>query len=367
MHGPEINRSYFFAPDNKRGWGNNTYFTYFSEFNRASSHDAYIEAGFLTGLFALSIIGNVFIIGFILYNKDLRTTTNYFVCNLALADILFVTSGPFIAHVRIMETWTLGEGMCHYMIYAMFVFGTVMIWTMAVISIDRYICISSKRISRRKVEPKYVFGICAIIWIVSFPLYCPTAIYCDVIRVATETGTISFCSLVWPRHNGPIRYSAVFTLCACTLGFIIPFVIIIVNYARIFKLLRTSRKSIAHASQKGSLPMWTNSIKQRNVRVVNTLVLLVVVFFIMLTPLFITFIFIQQDSHREIVPSHALVWTVIICYFKACINPFLYAYLNNKLKRGVSSVCKCKKRRISVSVNENLTNKTLSTVSEEIL
>ena len=367
MHGPEINRSYFFAIDTKRGWGNTSYFTYFSEFNRASRHDAYIEAGFLTGLFALSTIGNVFIIGFILYNKDLRTTTNYFVCNLALADILFVTSGPFIAHVRIMDTWTLGKGMCHYMNYAMFVCGTVMIWTMAVISIDRYICISSKRTSPRNVQPKCIFGICAIIWIISFPLHCPIVIYFDVVVVATETGTISFCSLLWP--HGPISYSLVFTLCVCTLGFIVPFVIIIVNYARIFKLLRTSRRAIAHAPQEGSLPMRTNSIKQRNVRVVNTLVLLVVVFFIMLTPLFITFIFIQQDSHsqRFVVPSHALVWTVIICYLKACINPFLYAYLNNKLKRGVSSVCKCQKRRISVSLSKKITKPTLSTVSEERL
>ena len=366
MLGPELYRSYFFGMDTKRGWGNTSYFTFFSEFNRASKHDAYIEAGILIALFALSTIANVFIIGFILHHRELRTTTNFFVCNLALADILFVLSGPFIAHVRLMDTWTLGEEMCHYLNYAMFVCGTVMIWTMAVISIDRYICINTKRTSPRKVQPKYVFGICALIWIIAFPLYCPIAIYFDVIRIATDTGSISFCSLTWPR--GSVSYSAVFTLCVCTVGYIIPFVIIIVNYTRIYKMLRTSRRAIAHTSQERTLPIRTSSIKQRNVRVVNTLVLLVVVFFIMLTPLFITFIVIQQDSSSEtfVVPSHALVWVVVICYLKACINPFLYAYLNNKLKRGMSSACACKRRK-SVSLTRNSTRPTLSTVSGERL
>ena len=364
MLGPEINKSYFFAVDTKHGWGNTSYFTYFSEFNRASKHDAYIEAGFLIALFAVSTIANVFIIGFILYNRDLRTTTNFLVCNLALADILFVTSGPFIAHLRLMDTWTLGESMCHYMNYAMFVCGTVMIWTMAVISIDRYICINTKRTSPRKVQPKYVFGMCALIWIITFPLYCPIALYFDVINVATDTGPVSFCSLTWPR--GSVSYSAVFTLCVCIVGYIIPFVIIIVNYTRIYKILRTSRRVIAHASQGRTFPMRTSSIKLRNVRVVNTLVLLVVVFFLMITPLFITFIFIQQDSNNDrfSVPSHALVWTVIVCYVKACINPFLYAYLNNKLKRGMSSLCACKQIG-SIGLNRNSTKPTLSTVSEE--
>ena len=366
MLGPEFNRSYFFATDTKRGWGNTSYFTFFSEFNRASRNDAFIEAGFLIALFALSTIANVFIIGFILYHRALRTTTNFLVCNLALADILFVLSGPFIAHVRLMDTWMLGEEMCHYLNYAMFVCGTVMIWTMAVISIYRYICINTKRTSPRKAQPKYVFGICALIWIITFPLYCPIAIYFDVIRITTETGTISFCSLTWPR--GSISYSAVFTLCVCAVGYILPFVIIIVNYTRIYKMLRTCRRSVAHTSQERSLPIRTSSTKQRNVRVVNTLVLLVVVFFIMLTPLFITFIFIQQDTSNEsfVVPSHALVWVVVICYLKACINPFLYAYLNNKLKRGMSSVCPCKRIK-SVSLNRNSTRPTLSTVSEERL
>ena len=369
MYGPEINKSYFFAVDTKRGWGNTSFFTYFSEFDRPSSHVAYIEAGFLTALFVLSVIGNVFIIGFIICSRDLRTITNYFVCNLALADILFVTSGPFIAQVRISETWKLGVAMCHYLSYAMFVCGIVMIWTMAVISIDRFVCINLKRTSSTRLQPKYVLVICVVIWIISFTALCPIAIYFDVITVKTGTDSISFCSLLWPKSD--VRYSAIFTVCAITVGFIVPFVIIIVNYTRIFKTLRATRIAVAHSTKEVTLPARTSSIKRRNTRVVNTLVLLVLLFFLMLTPLFITFILIQQDAANEsfVVPSHALVWTVVLSFSNACINPFLYGYLNNKLKQGLIAICKCKQRKKFSFRNNNVhaSINTVSSVSEERL
>ena len=76
MYCPEINRSYFFGVDIKRGWGNTSYFTYFSEFNRPLNHVAYVKAGFLT-LFLFSVIGSTLMTGIILRTRELKTITNY--------------------------------------------------------------------------------------------------------------------------------------------------------------------------------------------------------------------------------------------------------------------------------------------------
>ena len=364
MYGPEINRSYFFAIDTRCGWGNTSFFTYFSEFDRSSRYDAYIEAAFLTTLFVLALIGNTCTICVIVCNSSLRTITNYFVCNLALADILLVTSGPFIAHVRIKETWTLGDGMCSYLSYAMFVCGAVMIWTMAVISIDRFICINLNVASSRRLKNKHIAGICVLIWTLSFASFSPLAIYFNTVTVQRDTDTVSFCSLLWPRAN--VSFSAIFTISVGIVGFVIPFIIIIVNYTRIFKKLRTASRAIAHASQEASYPARTGSVRRRNVQVINTLVLLVVLFFLMLTPLFIIFFLIQQDATNEsfVVPSHALIWVIVVCFANAFINPFLYGYLNNRLKRRLASVCKWRRRKKVSHGNNNITRNNISSLAD---
>ena len=353
MYGPELNKSYFFAIDTRHGWGNTSYFTYFSEFNRPNKHDSYIEAVFLIVLFVCSLIGNVIFIVNVISDTKLRTITNYFVCNLALADILLVSSGPIIAHVRITETWTLGDSMCSYLNYAMFVCGTVMIWTMAVISIDRYICINHSTPSPRRLQSKQIIGVCLLIWCLSFVSFSPIAVYFNTVTVHLIDKSIILCSLAWPRAS--ISISAIFTVCLFTVGYIIPLIIISVNYIRILRKLRAAGRAITHSSQVGSHPVRTGSKRKRNVHVVNTLVILVVLFLLMLTPLFVVFILIQQDisNERFVVPSHALVWVVVVCFTNAFINPFLYGYLNNLLKRRLYSICRWKRRNKLSNGNDN--------------
>ena len=355
----EINGSYFYAIDTRYGWGNISYFTFLSEFNRSWKGHAYIEASIMTILFVLSIIGNVFFIGFMFHSKQSRTITNYFVCNLALADVFFSSSGPFIAYIRLTPTWSLGDGMCHILNYEMFVCGFVMIWTMAIISIDRFVCINLTVPSSRRLKPRHVVIICVCIWIVALLCFLPIAIYFNLKDITVSKGelsVISFCSLVWPKSN--FRYSIFFACCLLLIAFVIPLTVIIINYFRIFKKFWTSKRTIAvtkSSSIRTTQPSFrgTKSRRTRNMRIVKTLVMLVLLFVLMWFPLFLTFGLITYDTQIEknAIPSHALIWTLIVAYVNPCINPFLYGLINAELKRGLIACCKCKQTEESLITN----------------
>ena len=79
-------------------------------------------------------------------------------------------------------------------------------------------------------------------------------------------------------------------------------------------------------------------------RIVKTLVMLVLLFVLMWFPLFLTFGLIQYDTQIEknAIPSHAMVWTLIVAYANPCVNPFLYGLINAKIKRDIMACCKCK-------------------------
>ncbi|KAK3095554.1 hypothetical protein FSP39_016056 [Pinctada imbricata] len=84
----------------------------------------------------------------------------------------------------------------------------------------------------------------------------------------------------------------------------------------------------------------------RDFKVVKTLVLIVVLFVIMWTPIFSVFVAIQLDGMAENmeVSSQALIVTLCIALCNACANPFIYGIMNTKIKNAITS-CLCKKKR----------------------
>jgi hypothetical protein len=336
--GSQANRSYFIATDTMFGLGNVTYFTYFSEFNRPWKGAAYIEATIMTTLFVMSVIGNFFILGIMFKTRSSRTITNYFVCNLAIGDILFATAAPFVAYVRITGTWRLGDGMCHLLTYGMFVCAIAMIWTMAVISVDRYLCINKGMVNR--IRTGHVVLICLCIWIVSAGCFLPLALFFHLkdIEVGEEMATI--CSLLWPR--GRIHYSAFFMAMLVLFAFFMPMAVITFNYYQIFRKFWSSKKAVGalcHIQTRSQRV----AIARRNkdIKMVKTLILLVLVFVIMWLPLFVVLGMLHHDvSYRNnSLPSYVLTWTLIIAYINPCVNPFLYGFINLETCQNVLFCC----------------------------
>lgn len=86
----------------------------------------------------LTITGNVLVIASVIWNRNLRTTTNYFIANLAVADLLLGTTVlPFSATLEILQYWIFGQIFCNIWAAIDVLCCTASILSLCVISIDR--------------------------------------------------------------------------------------------------------------------------------------------------------------------------------------------------------------------------------------
>lgn len=102
---------------------------------------AKIFLGFiLEAIVVMTIGGNILVLLSIKLNRKLRTTTNYFIISLALADLLLgVLVLPFSAILQLEKRWLFGLVFCDIWASTDVLCCTASILSLCAISIDRYI------------------------------------------------------------------------------------------------------------------------------------------------------------------------------------------------------------------------------------
>lgn len=95
------------------------------------------------GIFVLALLGNGVVCYIVQSSPRMRTVTNYFICNLAIGDILmslFCVPFSFIS-ILILGYWPFGVILCHLVNYSQAISVLVSAYTLVAISVDRYIVI----------------------------------------------------------------------------------------------------------------------------------------------------------------------------------------------------------------------------------
>lgn len=100
-----------------------------------------VPLGMVLGAFIVfAIVGNILVILSVVCNRHLRIPTNYFIINLAMADLLLGTTVlPVSATLEILDYWVFGRIFCDIWAALDVLCCTASIMSLCVISIDRYI------------------------------------------------------------------------------------------------------------------------------------------------------------------------------------------------------------------------------------
>ncbi|XP_052280813.1 free fatty acid receptor 4-like [Dreissena polymorpha] len=290
----------------------------------------------------------------------MRTVTNCFVCNLAVADIAFCMSAPLVASVRVNENWAVGRGVCRLLVYSMNVCGTVMLWTMSAISIDRYMNINVGVASNRRLRKWQVVCICVLIWLASAICYLPFAMYFNIKEgTALRNETVTVCTLVWPRdqHLPVIFISLQFVLCC-----FIPVTIISLNYIRILKKYWKAKRAIeSFASTNVRSDTRKESRVRKQQQVVRKLVLIVIVFVVMWSPMFAVIVLVEYDVTKGLnfIPSSALIWALIVAYCNSLVNAVIYGSIYVTIWNAFSGCFRRQENNVvaaTIAVNNNPAN-----------
>ena len=95
------------------------------------------------GLIVLvGIFGNALVIIVVITNAQMRSTTNMLILNLAVADLLFITlCVPFTATDYALNYWPFGLLWCQTVQYLIYATSYVSIYTLILMSIDRFMAV----------------------------------------------------------------------------------------------------------------------------------------------------------------------------------------------------------------------------------
>ncbi|KFM74944.1 Melanopsin, partial [Stegodyphus mimosarum] len=97
---------------------------------------------FIIIIIVLAVGGNVMVIMTIVRHRGMRTRTNMFIVNLALADILVAVLDMPVSLTTIIEgRWVFGDTMCKLNGFTMALFLICSIHTLMYISVHKYISI----------------------------------------------------------------------------------------------------------------------------------------------------------------------------------------------------------------------------------
>ncbi|CAL8356629.1 unnamed protein product [Arctogadus glacialis] len=269
-------------------------------------------------LFILGLPINVLVVWVIVAGVRLRSMTDVCLLNLAIADLLLLSSLPFLAH-QARGHWSFGDAMCKVVLGTYHVGFYAGIFFITLMSVDRYLAIVHA-ISARKMRTRS-FGVLAAVvtWVAGLLASFPEVGFLNEQRSNNTT----FCAPSYGNTSGDIssNWWRVFGLLKMNiLGLVIPFVFMTFCYSQIVRTLLSCQTS-----------------KRQAIRLIA---LVVCVFFCCWLPYNVTCFFYALEligsytsCNRSRHIQMVLQVTEVIAYCHSCINPMLYVFVGERFRR----------------------------------
>ncbi|RVE58660.1 hypothetical protein OJAV_G00196560 [Oryzias javanicus] len=274
-------------------------------------------------VFVVGLMGNCLVMYVIIRYTKMKTATNIYIFNLALADALVTTTMPFQSTDYLLNTWPFGEVVCKVFISIDYYNMFTSIFTLTMMSVDRYVavCHPVKALDFRTPIKAKMINVC--IWILSSAAGIPA-----FVLGGTQTNSdITECALQFPE---PYAYwDTMMKICVFVFAFVVPVLIITVCYS--LMVLRLKSVRMLSGSRE----------KDRNLRRITRLVVVVVaVFVVCWTPIHI---FILVKALVSVPETTGIMAAYFFCvalgYTNSSLNPVLYAFLDENFKRCFKDFC----------------------------
>ncbi|EDV48265.1 neuropeptide SIFamide receptor [Drosophila erecta] len=293
-------------------------------------------------VFLVGLIGNSFVIAVVLRAPRMRTVTNYFIVNLAIADILVIVFClPATLIGNIFVPWMLGWLMCKFVPYIQGVSVAASVYSLIAVSLDRFIAIwwplkqMTKRRARIMIIGIWVIALVTTIpWLLFFDLVPAEEVFSDAL-VSAYSQPQFLCQEVWPPGTDGNLYFLLANLVAC---YLLPMSLITLCYVLIW--IKVSTRSIPGESKDAQMDRMQQKSK---VKVIKMLVAVVILFVLSWLPLYVIFARIKFGSDISQEEFEILKKVMPVAQWlgssNSCINPILYS-VNKKYRRGFAAIIK---------------------------
>ncbi|XP_036837591.1 galanin receptor type 1-like [Oncorhynchus mykiss] len=280
-------------------------------------------------IFLLGVVGNslvMIVIGKIKARRN-RSTTNIFILNLSIADLLFLLfCVPFQATIYSLPEWIFGAFLCKCVHYLVMVCMLVSIFTLVAMSVDRYIAVvHSKKSPCIRNRRNALTGVC-VIWALSFIFSIPVAQH-QILTDHPEAPNSSFCWEAWYASASKHTYKVTILV----IGYLLPLGLIICCYAKVLFHLHKKMKNMSKKSERSKR------------KTAQTVLLVVAAFLTCWMPHHIIAMWVEFGVFPLNDASFALrIISHCLAYGNSCINPILYAFLSENFRKACRQVFTCR-------------------------
>ncbi|KAF6729505.1 Chemokine-like receptor 1 [Oryzias melastigma] len=262
-------------------------------------------------IFLLGFSGNALVIwisGF----KMKKTVNTIWYLSLAISDFVFCTFLPFNIASTVMEEWIFGRFMCKFVPFVMFLNMFSSIFLLVVISVDRCVSVMCPVWAQNQRTVKKASFTVVTAWLLASAMSVPSTIFRNVSHSLNKTTCINN----YPSGDNSHKSVA---LSRALVGFVIPFVIIILCYSIIIIKLQSSRMA------KSKKPF-------------KVMTALIATFFICWLPYHV-FILLEMNHQlydHTILTSGLKIGTSLAAA-NSFLNPVLYVFMGKDFKKSLRS------------------------------
>ncbi|XP_036380455.1 alpha-1A adrenergic receptor-like [Megalops cyprinoides] len=328
-----------------------------------------VPLGMVLGAFIVfAIVGNILVILSVVCNRHLRIPTNYFIINLAIADLLLSTTVlPVSATLEILNYWVFGRIFCDIWAAVDVLCCTASIMSLCVISIDRYIGVRYPLQYPSIVTERRALLAMLGVWVLAL-----------VISIGPLLG--------WKQPPSPddkvcpITEEPFYALFSSLGSFYIPLAVILAMYCRVYIVAKRTTKNLeagvmrerrdsneftlrihckgtqmpedCSGAGKGRGQQTRSSLTvkllkfSREKKAAKTLGVVVGMFILCWLPFFLA---LPIGSFNNNLRPPETFFKVIfwLGYFNSCLNPIIYPCYSREFKQAFIRIlrCQCQRRR----------------------
>uniref|UniRef100_A0A8D8YMS8 G-protein coupled receptor moody n=1 Tax=Cacopsylla melanoneura TaxID=428564 RepID=A0A8D8YMS8_9HEMI len=291
----------------------------------------------------VGVVGNSLTVLALLKCPKIRNVAAAFIVSLCIADFFFcLVVIPFSSYRFFWRESYHGSFLCQVVPFLQYSNVGVSLTSIAMITINRYIMIAHYQLYSTIYKPHWIGCMIAFCYALSFGMQVPTL--AGQWGYFGEDKRLLTCSIL-PDKDGRSSKRALFFI-----GFVIPCTIIVLCYAKIFWVVRSSEKRLQRHNSKVQTSKKELKAKRNDMRITK---MVLVIFLSFITCYFPITIVKLLDPSVSYPLFHVLSY--IFLYLSACINPIIYVIMNKQYRVAYKTVLMCEKSKIFNSIRRTVT------------
>uniref|UniRef100_A0A672ZTP0 Neuromedin-K receptor n=1 Tax=Sphaeramia orbicularis TaxID=375764 RepID=A0A672ZTP0_9TELE len=276
---------------------------------------------------AVAVFGNLIVIWIILAHKRMRTVTNYFLLNLAFADVSMAAFNTLINFIYAAHgDWYFGEVYCRFHNFFPVTAVFASIYSMTAIAIDRYMAIIHPLKPRLSAKATTFIIIC--IWSLAIVLAFPLCYFSTTRTLPKRT----ICYVAWPRMADD-HFMYVYHIIVTVLVYMLPLVVMGITYTIVGVTL-----------WGGTIPGDSSDNYHGQLRakrkVVKMMVIVVVTFALCWLPYHVYFLVtgLSKSLSKWKYIQQVYLSVMWLAMSSTMYNPIIYCCLNSRFRAGFKKV-----------------------------